>query len=70
MNVLQDLLDGHYNASVDVHNSRIGIQPNSVVVDAWEAFCKVEDSIGEYVQRQRDRSHKETLNSLCVGGCP
>lgn len=55
MNVLQDLLDGHFNASVDVHNSRVGIQPNSVIVDAWEAFCKAEDAIKEYCAKQGPR---------------
>lgn len=34
MDILQDLLDAHYKASVDLYNSRIGIQPNSVKVDA------------------------------------
>lgn len=57
MNVLQDLLDGHFNASVDVHNSRVGIQPNSVIVDAWEAFCKAEDAIREYCEREHFKGY-------------
>lgn len=59
MNTLQDLLDAHYNASVYVYNSNIGIQPLDMKSYAREAIRKAESDLAAYMYEQRRLGYQE-----------
>ena len=60
MNVLQDLLDTYYAASVDHHNC-------GGDMGTFYTLHATESAIEDFVLAQRSLAHKEALNSLCVG---
>ena len=68
MSILDDLLENHFNASIDYFRSRTsGVQPMHIKQDADDALQDAESALETFVATQQALAHKEALNSLCVG---